>query len=96
MRDRQRRHRRSPHDLRQAVREPAGAGAGHEIILETPIGSCRYVLVAQPFVVSPTDTHVVDPTEHGQLTLTTCHPKGSARQRLVVQAVLQTETATPA
>ena len=69
---------------------------GDEIILETPIGSCRYVLVAQPFVVSPTDTHVVDPTEHGQLTLTTCHPKGSARQRLVVQAVLQTETATPA
>ena len=69
---------------------------GDEIILETPVGSCRYVLEAVPFVVAPTDTHVVDPTPDGRLTLTTCHPKGSARQRLVVQAVLQPETATSA
>ena len=69
---------------------------GDEIILETPIGSCRYVLEVAPFVVSPTDTHVVDPTAHGQLTLTTCHPKGSAAQRLIVQAVLQPDAAAPA
>lgn len=68
---------------------------GDEIILETPIGSCRYVLEEAPFVVLPTDTHVVDPTPNGLLTLTTCHPKGSASQRLVVRAVLQTD-ATPA
>jgi sortase A len=68
---------------------------GDEITLETPIGSCRYILEAVPFVVAPTDTHVVDQTDRSMLTLTTCHPKGSARQRLIVQAVLQPE-ATPA
>lgn len=65
---------------------------GDEITLETPIGSCRYVLESKPFVVLPNATDVVGPTEQGMLTLTTCHPKGSARQRLVVQAVLQTES----
>lgn len=68
---------------------------GDEIILETPIGSCRYVLEEAPFVVLPTDTWVVDPTPSAMLTLTTCHPKGSAKQRLIVRAVLQTDP-TPA
>jgi len=68
-------------------------GPGDEITLETPIGSCRYVLEAVPFVVSPTDTYVIDQTDRSMLTLTTCHPKGSARQRLIVQAVLQPEAA---
>lgn len=63
---------------------------GDSIILETPIGSCTYK-VKQTKVVLPTDTSVVAPTPTPMVTLTTCHPKGSARQRLVVQAELQGE-----
>jgi sortase A len=61
---------------------------GDVIILETPIGSCTYK-VKQTKIVLPTDTSVVAPTPTPMVTLTTCHPKGSARQRLVVQAELQ-------
>jgi sortase A len=63
--------------------------AGDVVILETPIGSCTYEISKTPFVIAPTDFSVVanDPTKN-LLTLTTCHPKGSARQRLVTQATL--------
>lgn len=61
---------------------------GDTIVLETPIGSCTYKVVTAPFVVTPTDTSVIAPTPVPSLTLTTCHPKGSARQRLIVRAEL--------
>jgi len=61
---------------------------GDAIILETPVGKCTYKVVRTEIVL-PTDTHVVDPTPVPMLTLTTCNPKGSARQRLVVHAQLQ-------
>lgn len=61
---------------------------GDSIILETPIGKCTYKVVRTEIVL-PTDTHVIDPTPVPMVTLTTCHPKGSARQRLVVHAQLQ-------
>jgi sortase A len=62
---------------------------GDVVILTTPLGSCTYEIVKEPFVISPKDFTVVqnDPSKK-MLTLTTCHPKGSARQRLVVQANL--------
>ena len=42
-----------------------------------------------PFVTVPTDFSVVaDTPDDSVLTLTTCHPKGSARQRLIVRATL--------
>jgi sortase A len=63
---------------------------GDEIILETPVGSCRYLVRTEPYVTVPTDLSVLDPTPNGTLTLTTCHPKGSARQRLILKAELQT------
>ncbi|MDP9019459.1 MAG: sortase [Actinomycetota bacterium] len=62
---------------------------GDQIILETPVGSCTYVLSKAPFVVEPTDFSVVSASPGGMLTLTTCHPKNSDRQRLIVQADLQ-------
>ena len=62
---------------------------GDDIILETPIGTCTYKVGPAPYVVSPKDTSVVAPTPEPSLTLTTCHPKGSARQRLVIRATLQ-------
>ena len=62
---------------------------GDRVILETPIGSCTYELDLEPFIVSPTQTEVVDNTpDEARLTLTTCHPKGSARQRLIVTATM--------
>ena len=68
------------HDLDQL--EP-----GDRIILETPIGECTYELDFEPFIVAPTQVGVVANTpEEARLTLTTCHPKGSARQRLIATA----------
>ncbi len=62
---------------------------GDRITLETPIGKCTYELREPWKVVLPTDTAVVDNTPgEARLTLTTCHPKGSARRRLVVTATM--------
>src|SRR3546814_693306 len=62
---------------------------GQQITLETPIGDCTYEVNRDPFVVSPTQTEVVANTpDEATLTLTTGHPKGSARQRLIVKATL--------
>jgi len=62
--------------------------AGDRITLETPIGSCTYE-VERSWVTVPTDVGVVANTpDQARLTLTTCHPKGSARQRLIVRATM--------
>ena len=62
---------------------------GDVITLITPIGSCTYRVSREPFVVTPKDFSVLAPTSMPSLTLTTCHPKGSARQRLIVRAEMQ-------
>ena len=62
---------------------------GDRITLVTPIGECTYVVQRAPFVTHPTDVGVIEPTAQSTLTLTTCHPKGSAKQRLIVRALLQ-------
>ncbi len=64
-------------------------GPGDTISLSTRTASCTYVVTQAPFAVSPKDVSVVADTP-GQftLTLTTCNPRGSAVQRLVVKAVL--------
>jgi sortase A len=62
---------------------------GDVVILETPIGSCTYEITVEPRVILPTDLSVVANDPGAQmLTLTTCHPKGSASRRLYVQAKL--------
>ena len=58
---------------------------GDTIELETPIGGCVYRLTTDPWVVSPSDMSVLDTTPDRSLTLTTCHPKGSAAERLIVR-----------
>jgi sortase A len=60
---------------------------GDPIIVATRAGTYRYKMTQQ-LVVSPHDVYVLDQTPNAQLTLTTCNPKYSARQRLVVKAVL--------
>lgn len=63
--------------------------AGDRIILTTPIGKCTYEVQHDPFIVAPTQVEVVANTPNqARLTLTTCHPKGSARQRLVVTSTM--------
>jgi sortase A len=62
---------------------------GEEIVLETPIGRHVYKITREPFVVSNTDFTVIAQTPGKTLTLTTCHPKGSARQRLIIRAEIQ-------
>lgn len=70
---------------------------GSLIELDTPDDAFFYQAVAafdgqvDPHPVLPTDTAVLDPppvpSDHW-LTLTTCNPKGSAAQRLILRAVL--------
>jgi sortase A len=60
---------------------------GDDIVTHTHAGRAVYRVV-DVSVVAPTALEVVAPTDESRLTLTTCHPKGSARQRLVVAAVL--------
>jgi sortase A len=79
---------------------------GDKIILRTVRGPFTYEVSERPFVVSPSDVSVVAPTPDpsdptGQtllptLTLTTCHPKYSAAQRLIVKAKLVDGQATEA
>jgi LPXTG-site transpeptidase (sortase) family protein len=60
---------------------------GDEIVVETTIGRHRYRVISS-LIVAPTDTWVVNGRDGAWLTLTTCHPKYSSRQRLVVFAAL--------
>jgi sortase A len=60
---------------------------GDTITLETPIGTCTYQVAKPPFITTPDDLSVVAPTvEQRSLTLTSCHPKGSASHRIVIRA----------
>jgi sortase A len=60
---------------------------GQPIYVTTTQGRFQYN-VSQVQVVSPSDLAVLDPTPVPTLTLTTCNPRFSAAQRLVVQATL--------
>jgi sortase A len=80
---------------------------GDKVTLETPIGSCTYVISAVPtgreglsddlasFIVGPTDISVVANSVKPMLTLTSCHPKGSAAKRIVIQATLESNGPAP-
>ena len=69
-------------------------GPGDKVILETPFAKHTYQLVegfgghGNPWVTTPNDWSVVADSKDSILTLTTCHPKGSARERLVARAKL--------
>lgn len=66
-------------------------GEGDIVTLETPLAVHTYRALPgfnrhdNPFIVRPEDSAVLRPIgDKSLLTLTTCHPKGSARQRLVM------------
>jgi sortase A len=70
---------------------------GNEIIVETLDGRFRYLVQAHDdgsggtvghFIVDPSAVDVLDDKGDNRLTLTACHPKYSAAQRIIVTAVL--------
>jgi len=70
---------------------------GDEIIVTDIQGrEFRYVVDSQQ-IVGPNDSYVVATTDPNvaRLTLTTCHPEFSAKERLIVSAVLDTSTSEP-
>ncbi len=60
---------------------------GDEILVETVQGHFRYV-VSEQRIVSPTQVDVLADQGDDRLTLTSCNPKYSARQRIVIIAKL--------
>ncbi len=60
---------------------------GDEILTTTVQGRFVYT-VRETFIVRPDQSEVLAPTTTNQLTLTSCHPKYSARQRIIVVADL--------
>ena len=63
---------------------------GDKIILTTPVGTHTYEVTGEPYVVSPSDWSPVHDFKQGGsfLTLTSCHPEGSAAYRIIVRAEL--------
>jgi sortase A len=61
---------------------------GDQIKITTTAGTFIYAVTKAPFAVQPTDYYVVDNTPDAELTLTSCHPRYSAEQRLIVKAKL--------
>jgi sortase A len=69
--------------------------SGNDIYILTKQGYFRYTVTGNQ-IVSPNDTAVLDPTPgKATLTLTTCNPRYSAAQRLVVTAAFDGEPAQP-
>lgn len=65
--------------------------AGDRIVLVTPVGKCTYEVMGGPWITQPDDFTVLRrPKGRAKtvLTLTTCHPPGSATERLIVRAEL--------
>jgi sortase A len=65
---------------------------GDEILVTTVQGAFRYE-VSDQLIVSPSEVGVLDDFGDNRLTLTACHPKYSARQRIIVVAALVGEPA---
>ncbi|HLF69716.1 MAG TPA: class E sortase, partial [Actinomycetota bacterium] len=68
--------------------------AGDKVYLITPFDKYTYEILppfdghANPWVVEANSWDVVSPTAESMLTMTACHPIGSARQRIVARAKL--------
>ncbi|MCP4960735.1 MAG: class E sortase [Actinomycetia bacterium] len=60
----------------------------NDLIYVTTLQGSFVYRVTETVIVAPRDVYVLDPTEDHRLTLTTCHPKWTARQRMIVVAEL--------
>ncbi len=70
--------------------------AGDKVFLITPFKKYTYVVTkpfdghANPWITDPKDFSVVaEVPGKSYLTLTSCHPKGSAKQRIILRLELQ-------
>ena len=77
--------------------------SGDLITLETPVATYTYQVVdpfgghGNPWITVPEDWSVVaQDVKEPSLTLTSCHPKGSAKQRIVLRARLIKSVPKPA
>jgi sortase A len=61
---------------------------GDKIFVQTLAGDYTYVVSRRPFIVKPDAYRVVANTKDPQLTLTSCHPRYSAAERIIVKARL--------
>jgi sortase A len=75
---------------------------GDSIVVQTLTGKYAYVVTEDPFAVSPNETDVLKPKLDDTtkellptLTLTTCNPKYSATERLIVKAELAKDNKQP-
>ncbi len=71
----------------QPFRELDALDPGDRIEVDTALGTHIYE-VREIWIVAPTEVWVADPREGAWLTLTTCNPEFSARERLVISAEL--------
>ncbi len=75
---------------------------GDQVLITTPQGRFTYKVIPgpgsdqAPYVVKPTDVSVLLDKGDNRITLTACHPKYSAKQRIIVNAVLSSEPAAAA
>ncbi|HET6811778.1 MAG TPA: class E sortase [Acidimicrobiales bacterium] len=71
---------------------------GDHIMIQTLTGTCattcEYDVSQAPFPVLPSDVSVIAPQPGYDLTLTTCNPRFSAAQRLIIKATLAHPPAT--
>jgi len=69
---------------------------GDKIIVQTLAGKYTYQVYKTPFAVKPTAYYVVANTPDAQLTLTSCNPRYSAAERIVIKArLLRKESSKP-
>ena len=68
--------------------------SGDRIVTTTARGTFTY-RVTSLFTVAPTDLTVLKPSSRALITLTTCTPRYSAAQRLIVRGVLTSSSLTP-
>ena len=68
---------------------------GDEIVLTTPASRFVYKVSRMPWVTDPYDWTVAAPSSDFLLTLTSCHPKGSAQHRIIVRAKLASSGPVP-
>ena len=65
---------------------------GDELIFAMNDGTRHVYALDRIEIVAPTDVHIVDQTHAHTATLFACHPRGSARQRIVGHFTLQPAT----
>jgi sortase A len=69
--------------------------AGDEVILTSSSGGRFVYRVTDQFIVSPSQYDVLAPSTTPILTLTSCHPRYSAKQRIIVRAALDPAQSSP-